>query len=106
MIVKLFLYCDYYCLTKLILVRTEIQESRVWKQREFEWTFDVFTAGENVASGPQSQHSFVRSDENGQTSVPGLRAIGEAACSGVHGANRLASTSLLEGLVYGRCLRC
>jgi len=41
-------------------------------------------------------------DLDGRTSVPGLHACGEAACSGVHGANRLASNSLLEGLVYAR----
>jgi L-aspartate oxidase len=43
----------------------------------------------------------VRTDLWGATSVPGLFAAGEAACAGVHGANRLASNSLLEGLVYG-----
>ncbi|MCW2790396.1 MAG: nadB [Aeromicrobium sp.] len=43
----------------------------------------------------------IRTDEWGRTSVPGLYAIGEAACNGLHGANRLASNSLLEGAVYG-----
>jgi L-aspartate oxidase len=43
----------------------------------------------------------IRTDLAGQTSLPGLYAAGEAACTGVHGANRLASNSLLEGLVFG-----
>ena len=43
----------------------------------------------------------IRTDLHGATSIPRLYAAGEAACTGVHGANRLASNSLLEGVVFG-----
>jgi len=43
----------------------------------------------------------IRTDLDGRTNVEGLYAAGEVACTGVHGANRLASNSLLEGLVFG-----
>ncbi|MGD0892834.1 MAG: L-aspartate oxidase [Terracidiphilus sp.] len=43
----------------------------------------------------------IRTDLAGRATLPGLYAAGEAACTGVHGANRLASNSLLEGLVFG-----
>ncbi|KZZ86081.1 L-aspartate oxidase [Bacillus sp. SJS] len=44
----------------------------------------------------------IKTDLNGRTSILRLYAAGEAACTGVHGANRLASNSLLEGLVFGK----
>jgi len=46
----------------------------------------------------------VKADLKGRTNLKGLFAIGETACTGVHGANRLASVSLLEGLYSGVCL--
>ena len=63
--------------------------------------FDL--AGGRVEVVPTAHYMMggVWTDVHGATTLPGLYAAGEVACSGVHGANRLASNSLLDGLVFG-----
>jgi L-aspartate oxidase len=65
--------------------------------------YDVDPAREPIPVSPAVHYMMggVRTDLDGQTNIPGLLACGEAACTGVHGANRLASNSMLEGLVFG-----
>ncbi len=65
--------------------------------------FDIDLAKDLIPIHPAMHYMIggVDADELGRSSLPGLYAVGEASCSGLHGANRLASNSLLEGLVYG-----
>jgi L-aspartate oxidase len=66
--------------------------------------FDLATEPVPVAPGAHYSCGGVLADLDGRTGVPGLFAVGEVACTGVHGANRLASNSITEGLVGAR--RC
>ncbi len=65
--------------------------------------FDLDPATDLIPVNPAAHYTIggVLADLEGRTDVPGLLAVGESACCGLHGANRLASNSLLEGLVLG-----
>jgi L-aspartate oxidase len=65
--------------------------------------FGLDIARDQLPVSPASHYIMggVRTDLWGRSTLPGLYAAGEVACTGVHGANRLASNSLLEGLVFG-----
>jgi L-aspartate oxidase len=65
--------------------------------------YNVDITTEVIPIRPAAHYAMggIRSDIAGRTTLPGLYAAGEAAATGVHGANRLASNSLLEGLVFG-----
>ena len=65
--------------------------------------YGIDIGAQRIPVHPAAHYSMggVRTDLDGRSSVKGLYAAGEVACAGVHGANRLASNSLLEGVVFG-----
>ncbi|HEY9808435.1 MAG TPA: L-aspartate oxidase [Halomicronema sp.] len=66
-----------------------------------DWGIDVFSQPIPVAPAAHYWMGGINTDLANQTSIPGLYAVGETASTGVHGANRLASNSLLECIVFG-----
>src|SRR5207253_4998500 len=67
----------------------------------FRYGVDLERQAAPVAPAAHYAMGGVRTDLYGRTSIARLFAAGEVACTGVHGANRLASNSLLEGIVFG-----
>ncbi len=92
-----FVYLD---MTTLDAERVRTRFPRI-HQTCLEYNLDITT--DLIPVRPAAHYSMggVATDLEGRTTLPGLYAAGEVACNGVHGANRLASNSLLDGLVFG-----
>jgi L-aspartate oxidase len=90
----------YLDLTHLPADRVRTRFPRIYKTC-LEYNIDIAT--DLIPIRPAAHYAMggVKTDLDGRTTLHGLYAAGECACTGVHGANRLASNSLLEGLVYG-----
>ena len=69
-------------------------------------SYGIDMSKDYIPVAPSQHYSMggIKTDERSRTAVKGFYAVGEAACNGIHGANRLASNSLLEGLVFGKII--
>lgn len=69
-------------------------------------SYGIDISKDMIPVAPAEHYSMggIRADAHGRTNIKGLFTCGESACNGIHGANRLASNSLLEGLVFGRLI--
>ena len=92
-----FVYLD---MTSLSAANTQKRFPRIY-QTCLEYNLDI--TDQLIPVRPAAHYSMggIATDLDGRTNLEGLYAAGEVACTGVHGANRLASNSLLEGLVFG-----
>src|SRR5262249_59279811 len=90
----------YLDLTHLDAAHVRRRFPRIY-QTCLRYNIDITEEPVPIRPTPHYAMGGVKTDLDGRTSLPGLYAAGEAAGTGVHGANRLASNSLLEGLVFG-----
>jgi L-aspartate oxidase len=98
---KLQTWCLYLDLAHLPRERIQAEFPTIYEKLQ---TIGLDISTDWIPVVPAQHYSCggVKTDLRGQTSIPGLYAAGEVACTGVHGANRLASNSLLEALVFAR----
>jgi len=94
------------CASCVYLDLTHLPPSRIKKRfpaiENFCSSYGLDITGDLIPVRPAAHYFMggIRTNLWGETSIPGLYAVGEVACNGVHGANRLGSNSLLEGLVF------
>ena len=94
-------WCVYLDTTHLQPERLQVEFPTIYERLA---SIGIFMEKEWIPVVPAQHYSCggVDTDLSGQTSIPGLFAAGEVACTGVHGANRLASNSLLEAIVFAK----